>query len=38
MYRRLQRSIETLHRVAEVNARNAAALEKAWLDEQEKRR
>jgi hypothetical protein len=37
MYRRLQRSIETLHRVAEWNARNAAALEQAWLDEAEKR-
>jgi len=37
MYRRLQRSIETLHRVAEWNARNAAALERAWLEEREKR-
>jgi hypothetical protein len=34
--RRLQRSIETLHRVADWNARNAAALEQAWAEEREK--
>ena len=35
MYRRLQLSIETLHRVAERNASTAAAIEQAWLEEQE---